>query len=62
MDYLKKTGLLILAGVMGLSFASCTDDDDKGGTEPTSADDENYIGKAVGNFSAEEWYAGGLLG
>ena len=62
MDYLKKTGLLILAAVMGLSFASCTDDDDKGGTEPTSADDENYIGKAVGNFSAEEWYAGGLLG
>ena len=56
--------LLLLASALGTTLCACSDkdDDSKGTTETVSADDSNYIGKAVGNFSAEEWYVGGLLG
>lgn len=45
-----------------MSFTACTDDDDTGGGNPTPGDDYTYVGKAVGNFSADEWYPGGELG
>lgn len=62
MKVLKKTNLLLLMACASLSFAACTDDDDTGGGNPTPGDDYTYVGKAVGNFSADEWYPGGELG
>lgn len=52
---------LILAA--GMSFAACEDKDDFE-DDPAKPDvpEAAYIGKAVGNFSAEEWYPGGELG
>ena len=48
----------------GLTVASCSDSNDMAGEEggQASAFEADYIGKAVGNFSADEWYPGGLLG
>ena len=50
--------------MVGLTVASCSDSNDvtveEGGQ--ASAFEADYIGKAVGNFSADEWYPGGLLG
>ena len=53
----------MIAGCICLSLAACSDDE----TAPADStagntDDVSYIGKAVGNFSAEEWYPGGQLG
>lgn len=62
MKVLKKTNLLLLMACASLSFAACTDDDNTGGGNPTPGDDYTYVGKAVGNFSADEWYPGGELG
>ena len=45
--------LILLAGV------ACSR---SGDTPKTIESDAKYVGKAVGNFSAEEWYAGGELG
>lgn len=39
-------------------LASCSDDDVSSG----SLSEANYVGQAVGNFSADEWYPGGKLG
>ena len=47
--------------MISLSVVSCSDDDNAK-DDTTLIDDDNYIGKAVGNFSAEEWYVGGELG
>ena len=43
-----------------LTFASCSDDNNESSKLPEV--EENYVGAAVGNFSAEEWYVGGELG
>ena len=44
-------------------MTSCSDDDNTPGNEPSvTHDDYSYVGKAVGNFTAEEWYPGGELG
>ena len=54
--------------IVGSAMTSCTDDDstsDNNGSGSASVkpvDDESYIGKAVGNFSAEEWFVGGEKG
>lgn len=42
-----------------ISFVACTTDDND---QKTSNAEANYIGQAVGNFTAEEWYPGGELG
>lgn len=48
---------------LALALASCSDDDNTPGNEPSAThDDYSYVGKAVGNFTAEEWYPGGELG
>lgn len=53
---------LLMAG-MGLSvLIGCTDDDIPAQESAENTGDENYVGKAVGNFAAEEWYPGGELG
>lgn len=58
----KSYHLFMLSACMCLPFAACTDD----GVDPTppseSMGDIEYVGKAVGNFSADEWYPGGRLG
>ena len=50
--------------MVGLTVASCSDSNDVAVEEggQASAFEADYIGKAVGNFSADEWYPGGLLG
>ena len=58
-----KGNIPLIAGCICLSLAACSDDE----TAPADStagntDDVSYIGKAVGNFSAEEWYPGGQLG
>lgn len=49
--------MLVAAAAMPL--ASCSDDDNSPSGTKTDAE---YVGKAVGNFSADEWYPGGKLG
>lgn len=61
MNLRKGTSLLLVGGMLGMSLLSCSDDDNiNPGTGNT--DDVNFIGKAVGNFEASEWYPGGELG
>ena len=43
-----------------LGLAACSDDNVI--TPPQGGDDYAYVGKAVGNFTAAEWYPGGELG
>ncbi len=57
---LRTLCVYAFAGFAGISLFSCNDDNNGGG-ESTETD-ANYVGKAVGNFSAEEWYPGGKLG
>lgn len=49
------------AALLALSMAACSDDNVDDNGEPVETD-ASYIGQAVGNFSAEEWYPGGKLG
>lgn len=46
---------------LAAGFTACTDDDNTN-TNGTEEGGGSYVGKAVGNFSAEEWYPGGELG
>ena len=52
-----------LAGVLLCSFAACSDDNVSPETPLKPSEPETkYIGQAVGNFSADEWYPAGKLG
>lgn len=52
--------LLSLASVaLTMTLSSCHDDDP---TPSTFEPESNFVGKAVGNFDASEWYPGGTLG
>ena len=55
---------ILAFAMIGMVVASCSDNNDMPGEEggQNSAFEADYIGKAVGNFSAEEWYPGGQLG
>ncbi|MDY2693267.1 MAG: di-heme oxidoredictase family protein [Prevotella sp.] len=55
---------ILAFAMIGMVIASCSDNNDMPGEEggQSSAFEANYIGKAVGNFTAEEWYPGGQLG
>lgn len=59
-----KKNILILAALSGAAaLASCSDDCDI--TEVNAnklLEEQSNFGKAVGNFTAEEWYPGGELG
>ena len=60
---LRKSFLIMAALFMGVALTACKDDDEPASQEPEpSTDEEQYIGKAVGNFSAEEWLTGGEKG
>lgn len=50
---------LALATV-AFSLSACSDDDE--GTKYDYETDAKYVGQAVGNFTADEWYPGGKLG
>ena len=62
MSYLnKKMHFLVMACLfVGCAMTACSDDDDTDDVIPS--DDTSYVGKSVGNFTAEEWYVGGLKG
>ena len=60
MNNLTKHTLLLTSLMAGAMIASCSDDDDV--TNTTGVDDYKFIGREIGNFSAEEWYPGGQLG
>ena len=63
MDLFLRKRIPVIAGCICLSLAACSDDENAPGDNPPgNIDDISYIGKAVGNFSADEWYPGGLLG
>lgn len=63
MNLNKTRNIQLLAGCICLSMAACSDDTPStGGGQTGAVDDVSYIGKAVGNFSADEWYPGGELG
>ncbi len=61
---------LSFAFALAMTMASCSDNTvdnpDNGGTKKDSVvvseTDAAYVGKAVGNFTADEWYPGGELG
>ena len=60
---MNKKSTFVLAALMMFALTSCSDSNDIGGNTPDpTKDDEAYIGKAVGNFTAEEWYVGGEKG
>lgn len=50
--------------ILGAAFAfyACSDDEETADNKTVSTTDAVYFGKAVGNFSADEWYPGGQLG
>ena len=63
MDLFLRKRIPVIAGCICLSLAACSDDENAPGDNPPgNIDDISYIGKAVGNFSADEWYPGGQLG
>ena len=55
----KNYAYLSFALALATTMASCSDDDNKVEIQETDA---TYVGKEVGNFTADEWYPGGKLG
>ena len=47
---------------LALMVLGCAPDPYGSRFEPKHESDAKYVGQAVGNFTAEEWYPGGLLG
>ena len=52
---------LLLLTSLAVCF-SCSDDNNLIVQEYVPTDDASFVGKAVGNFSKEEWFPGGELG
>lgn len=57
---MKATRHLLTAAVVLITAAACQNRNDE--PVPGRGSDAKYVGQAVGNFSAEEWYPGGELG
>lgn len=55
----KHLCYLFAALCCATGFSACSDDDDNASA---TGNEGSYIGKAVGNFTADEWYPGGNLG
>ena len=55
----KNYAYMSFAMTLAMTMVSCSDDDDKVEIQETDA---TYVGKEVGNFTADEWYPGGKLG
>ena len=60
MKRIRLKWLLIGATLAYTLFASCSKDDEVDITY--DKDDYKYVGQAIGNMSADEWYPGGRLG
>lgn len=60
MKRISLNGLLIGAALTCTLFASCSKDDEV--DVAYDKDDYKYVGQAIGNMSADEWYPGGRLG
>ena len=58
----NKHYLFLICGLLSLGLASCSDDEINGNGNEGAKTDAEHIGKAVGNFLAEEWFPGGELG
>ncbi len=52
----------LLATAALWSFVACSDDNVPDTPEQPNESEATYVGQAVGNFSASEWYPGGKLG
>ena len=57
---MRTEKLLVMAAVAVVAAAACDRKTDV--PEPSRESDAKYVGQAVGNFTAEEWYPGGKLG
>ena len=57
-----KQRILLVACGLALLASGCSPDNFHTKFEGGRESDAKYVGQAVGNFSAEEWYPGGLLG
>jgi CxxC motif-containing protein (DUF1111 family) len=59
----NRLSLFILGGLLSFGLASCSDDNSNDNNiVETAKTDADYVGKAAGNFLAEEWFPGGELG
>lgn len=56
----NKYRKVVLLTACLLALTACHDDDVK--ESDVQSTDADYVGKSVGNFTAEEWYPGGALG
>ena len=61
MKYFNYSKLLFTSAAFCM-FAACSDDNVSPDMPPSKESEAKYVGQAVGNFSAEEWYPGGKLG
>ena len=57
---MRTEKLLVMAAVAVVAAAACDRKTDV--PDPSRESDAKYVGQAVGNFTAEEWYPGGQLG
>lgn len=57
---MKAARILLVAAVALTTAVACEKSQDM--PTPAYESDAKYVGQTVGNFSAEEWYPGGLLG
>lgn len=57
-----KQSLFHFAFCLTLGLIACSCSDDEGNGKTTTESDGKYVGQAIGNFAAEEWYPGGELG
>ena len=65
MKQIRQLSFLIINGLLALSVLTACSDDNTNTTANKLGeltDGDEVFGKAIGNFSAEEWYPGGELG
>jgi len=67
MKQIRQLSFLIINGLLAFSMlTACSDDNTNTNTTANKlgelTDGDEVFGKAIGNFSAEEWYPGGELG
>ena len=62
MNLQKLSQLSVIAMLSVLLLTACSDDDDNSANLGNLIPAEENFGKAVGNFTADEWYPGGQLG
>ena len=61
MKHNNYLGYLLAATALS-SLVACSDDVTPPGPDQPQEPEAQYVGQAVGNFKADEWYPGGKLG